>query len=164
MSDMLVSLVELPPVAPLLNQLRQDAIFIRRPNPWEQSKLYEYIAKNFSQGWADETSVAFHSRPVSCYVAVHEGEFLGFSAYECTRRGYFGPTGVLPEHRGKHLGKVLLLAALNGLLDLGYTYAVIGSAGPKEFYRKTLGAIEIPFANGRGIYDLQEDPRLRALK
>ncbi len=163
MSDMLVPLVDLPPVGQLLHQLRQEEITIRRPNPWEQTKLAELVL-TFSPGWKDEVSVAFHRQPVTCFVAVYEERFIGFAAYECTRRNYFGPTGVDPDFRGKNIGKVLFLAALNGLLDLGYTYAIIGDSGPKDFYRKAVGAIEIPFNSGKGIYGLQEDPRLRALK
>lgn len=163
MSDMLAPLVDLPPVGQLLNQLRQEQIYIRRPNPWEQAKLVEFVA-TFSSGWKDEVAIAFTHQPVTCFVAVHEDKFIGFAAYECSRRNYFGPTGVVPAYRGKNIGKVLFLAALNGLLDLGYTYAIIGDAGPKEFYRKVVGAMEITFNGGKGIYGLNEDPRLRSLK
>jgi len=31
-----------------------------------------------------------------------------------------------------------------GLRELGYVYAIIGSAGPTDFYERTVGAIVIP--------------------
>jgi len=156
---MLVSLVRLPSITPLLEKLRGEGVTVRRPNPWEQTVLREFIEAHFSKGWADETSVAFSRQPVTCFVALHEEEIVGFAAYECTRKGYFGPTGVAEEYRGKGIGKALLLASLYGLQDLGYTYAVIGGAGPVGFYRKAVGAMVIPIDEGRGIYGLDEDPK-----
>lgn len=159
MPDMLVSLVRLPPIQPVLNKLRQRGITIRRPNPWELTQVREFIEKHFSRGWADETTVAFSNKPISCFIALHGDDIIGFGAYECTRRNYFGPLGVLEEYRGQGVGTALLLACLYGLLDMGYTYAIIGGAGPTEFYKRTVGAIEIPFDEGRGIYGLREEPR-----
>jgi len=37
--------------------------------------------------------------------------------------------------------------------------AVIGGAGPVDFYKKAVGAIVIPFDEGEGIYGLSEDPK-----
>lgn len=159
MPDMLCSLVELPDIQPFLTKLRRKGLTIRRPNPWDQNALGNFIREHFSEGWAQETSVAFANKPVSCYIALHKGQIVGFGAYECTRRNYFGPTGVAEKHRGKGIGTALLLACLCGLQDLGYAYAIIGGAGPVEFYRKASGAIEIPLREGKGIYGLSEEPR-----
>ena len=159
MPDMLVSLVRLPPIEPILEKLRGEGITIRRPNPWEQGALRNFIASEFSEGWADETSVAFSHRPVTCFVAMEGERIVGFAAYECTRRGYFGPTGVAEGYRGRGIGKALFLACLRGLQDLGYTYAIVGGAGPVGFYRKVAGAMVIPMDGGRGIYGLEEDPK-----
>ena len=38
-----------------------------------------------------------------------------------------------------------------GLADLGYAYAIIGAAGPVEFYAKAVGATVIPDSSP-GIY------------
>lgn len=159
MPDMLVSLVRLRKIEPLLEDLKLAGITIRRPNPWEKRPLCRFIEEHFSEGWADETSVAFHHQPISCYVAFKGNEILGFGAYECTRKNYFGPTGVAEEYRGKGIGTALLLACLCGLQELGYTYAIIGGAGPADFYKKACNAVVIPFDNGNGIYGLAEEPR-----
>ena len=42
--------------------------------------------------------------------------------------------------RGKGVGTALLLACLHAMYDVGYGYAIIGAAGPVEYYRKTVGA------------------------
>ena len=47
---------------------------------------------------------------------------------ECTRRAFFGPTGVLESERGQGIGKVLLLACLHGLAEMGYAYGIIAEA------------------------------------
>ena len=53
-----------------------------------------------------------------------------------------------------------MLAALIGLRELGYTYAIIGDAGPVDFYRNAIGAMLIPIDEGRGIYHLKQEPGL----
>lgn len=161
MPDMLVSLVQLPPITPLLEELREQGIYVRRPNPWELSEVREFIEKHFSRSWADEVSVGFANKPVSVFVARHEDQIVGFAAYECTRRNYFGPTGVAEAYRGRGIGTALLLACLYAMQDMGYVYAIIGGAGPMEFYSKACGAVPIPFDEGRGMYKMEEEPRFR---
>jgi hypothetical protein len=63
---------------------------------------------------------------------------VGFACYDVTCRGYFGPTGVLESERGKGIGTHRLIRPLSGLRELGYAYAIIGAAGPVDFYAKTL--------------------------
>lgn len=158
MPDMLCSLVRLPEIRPDIDRLHAEGITIRRANSWDFTRTREFVLKHFTTGWADETNVAFSHMPVTCFLALKGDEILGFADYECTRKNYFGPTGVDPEARGKGIGKVLFLACLYGLRDLGYTYAVIGDAGPVDFYRKIAGAIPIELGNQRGIYGLDGEP------
>ena len=84
------------------------------------------------------------SRSGSVFIAIRDGGIVGFGAYECTRRSFFGPTGVLEKERGQGIGRALLLACLCGLRDMGYAYAIIGGAGPVEFYTRECGATIIP--------------------
>ena len=159
MPDMLCPLVNLPDPRPLMAPLAAEGITFRRPNPWEATVLREFIVKHFTQGWADGVSVAFSHQPVTAFCAFDGTEIVGFSAYECTRRNFFGPTGVDDSYRGRQIGKVLFLMALHGLMDLGYAYCVIGAAGPVDFYRKAVGAEVITINGGEGIYKLKTDPR-----
>ena len=84
-------------------------------------------------------------------LSIDEKRIVGFGCYECTCRDYFGPTGVAESHRKRGIGKALLLASLHGLRELGYAYAIIGGAGPKEYYAKTVGASIIK-GSTPGIY------------
>ena len=102
--------------------------------------------------WADEISVGFANKPISVFIATIDKKLVGFAAYECTRRGFFGPTGVIESTRGRGLGKSLLLSALWGLREMGYVYGIIGAAGPVRFYQNTVGAIVIPDSEP-GIYE-----------
>jgi GNAT superfamily N-acetyltransferase len=142
--DLLVNLLKLPPLKPLLDELRTGGINIRRAQPFEITPAQEFIEKNFSLAWADEISAGFARQPVSVYLATRDGRVIGFAGYECTRRNFFGPTGVTVEDRGRGIGKALLIASLWSLAELGYVYGVIGGAGPVKFYQEAVGAIVIP--------------------
>jgi GNAT superfamily N-acetyltransferase len=145
MPDLLVNLLKLPPL-----ESGEDFV-VRRAQPFELSAVRAFVETHFSAAWGDEVSVGFARQPISVYVATIQRELVGFSAYECTRRGFFGPTGVIQPAQGKGIGKALLLASLNGLREMGYVYAIIGAAGPVRFYQKTVGAIIIP-GSEPGIY------------
>jgi len=147
MPDLLVNLLKLTESEPGL----ESGYLIRRAQPFESTLVRNFVERNFSVSWADEISVGFANKPVSVIIATYEREIVGFAAYECTRRGFFGPTGVLDIARGKGLGRGLLLASLRGLQEMGYVYAIIGAAGPVRFYQKTVGAIVIPDSEP-GIY------------
>jgi predicted N-acetyltransferase YhbS len=151
MPDLLVNLLKLPSLQPVLDQQRGRGITIRRAQPFEITPVRQFIEENFSVAWADEISVGFANKPVSVFIATREGHVVGFAGYECTRKAFFGPTGVAKTEREQGIGKVLLLAALSGLRQLGYVYAIIGGAGPVEFYQAAVGATVIPDSEP-GIY------------
>ncbi len=151
MPDMLVNLLRLPPVEPALEGLRAAGLVVRRARPWELTQVREFVGRSFGQAWADEISAGLVRQPVTVFVALREGRLVGFAAYECTRKDFFGPTGVIEEERGRGVGRALLLAALRGLRELGYAYAVIGGVGPAEFYERAVGARLIPDSSP-GVY------------
>lgn len=151
MADMLVSLLKLPDDREQVEALKEDGILIRRVQAYEVSVLRRFVLENFSDTWADEVMTAFSHQPVTCFIATRDKKIIGFGAYECTRRDFFGPTGVLKECRGKGVGKALLLACLRGLYELGYAYAIIGGVGPADFYASVAGAVPIPDSTP-GVY------------
>lgn len=148
-TDILVKLYELEP----LDLARSDAagIAIRQPIGPERHLVTAWIGEHFGPGWVSETEVAFSNRPRSCFIATREQELLGFACYDATALGLFGPTGVAEAARGHGVGAALLLVTLHAMREQGYAYAVIGAAGPIEFYQRTVGGIVIP-GSWPGLY------------
>ena len=153
MPDMLVKLYELKDNTQIYKDLEAKGVKIIRPMTPNKHKLHEFIAKHFGEGWASETDTAFTRFPVSCFAAIdaETKQILGFAAYDCTCKAFFGPTGVDETKRGLGIGRALLLRCLEALRDEGYGYAIIGSAGPVDFYGKCCGATVIE-GSSPGIY------------
>jgi len=151
MPDLLVNLLRLPPLEAVRPAIAGADVVVRRAQPFELTPVRTFVEREFSMAWADEVSVGFVNKPVSVFIATAEKEIVGFAAYECTRRCFFGPIGVVENMRGRGVGKALLLACLFGLRDIGYVYGIIGRAGPIEFYEKYLGAVVIRDSDP-GIY------------
>src|SRR5262245_33804162 len=151
MPDMLVNLLKLPPLDPILQSMREAGVVIRRARPYEICIVRKFVETEWRTTWADEISVGYANKPVTVQIAIREGLVVGFSAYECTRRGFFGPMGVLESERGNGIGKALLIAGLHGLAEMGYAYGIIGGVGPAEFYTQCAGATLIPDSTP-GVY------------
>lgn len=151
MIDMLVRLYDLPETAELYAKIQNQGITLRRARAFEKHTVAAFARQHFSEKWASEVEVAITRQPVSCWIATRDKQILGFSCYETTQRGFFGPTGVIESARGTGLGKALLFKALESLRDMGYAYGIIGGVGPRAFYEKTCGAIEIP-GSDPGVY------------
>lgn len=151
MADMLVRLYNLPEVREPLEALAAAGIVVRRAQPWELTPVRRFIEQHFSLGWADETSVGFAREPITVFIAQEGPRMVGFAAYECTARNFFGPMGVDEAYRQRGIGAVLTLVCLHAMRELGYGYAIIGAAGPEDFYAKVCGAE--PIAGSKpGIY------------
>ena len=142
---MLVKLYQLPDSKALYDKLAANNIRIIRPMTPNKTKVVEWVREHFHDGWADEISAAFTKLPVSCFIAYDDVEkkILGFAGYDCTYKNFFGPTGVDETNRGLGIGGALCLRCMEAMRDEGYGYAVIGSAGPTDFYSKVCGATVI---------------------
>ncbi len=158
MTDMLARLYNLPPVHPLITKLDKEEIVIRRPHPAESKIITSWVRHHFSERWAGECRGAIEHRPPASYIATElqpitepsddpynlpPEKLIGFACYDIVAKGMFGPVGVLPEYRGRQIGKVLLLACLHAMADDGYGYAVIPWVTSTEFYEKTVDATVI---------------------
>jgi GNAT superfamily N-acetyltransferase len=144
MPDMLVKLYNLEQNWSFLQEQEKLGITIRKPIGPEKHYVLEWVKETFGSGWAAETDMAFSNWPLSCFIALKPKELIGFACYDATGLDFFGPTGVAKPYRGKGTGKALLLACLLDMKLKGYGYAIIGGAGPVDFYRKTAGAVTIP--------------------
>ena len=144
MPDMLVKLYNLEHNWSFIQEQEKLGITIRKPIGPEKLYVMDWVRETFYRAWAAETDMAFSNRPVSCFIALKPKELIGFACYDATGLGFFGPTGVAETMRGKGTGKALLLACLLDMKLKGYGYAIIGGAGPVDFYRKAAGAVVIP--------------------
>jgi ribosomal protein S18 acetylase RimI-like enzyme len=150
-SDMLVKLYELAPNSELDKRLAANGVVVRRALPPEMATICAWIGPRFGAGWVSEATVALCRQPTSCFIAVQGPTLVGFACYDATARGFFGPTGVDEAMRGRGAGHALLLACLNDMRAQGYGYAIIGGAGPMDFYARSVGATAIEGSNP-GIY------------
>ena len=154
MIDMLVRLYDLPESADVYARVAAQGITLRRARAFELHTVREFVRSNFSAKWVSEVEVAMSRQPVACFIATRDREVIGFACHDTTCRGFFGPTGVAEPARGTGVGKALLFLSLEALRGLGYAYAVIGGVGPREFYEKACGAIEIPGSDPGTYTDL----------
>lgn len=151
MPDMLVNLYGAE-LSALAEKANGGSAIIRPALPPEMHVVVEWVREHFSDNWASEVSVAFSRQPIACLIAVDNGTLLGFACYDTTARGFFGPTGVAETARGRGIGLSLFSDCLQTMKTLGHAYAFIGDAGPVDFYKSAVGAIEIP-ARNKGLYE-----------
>ncbi len=152
MTDMLVKLYTLPPLEPELAAQQAQGITIRRAMSPEKHHALKWVRETFDEVWASETDVAFGHVPVSCWLATQDKHIIGFTCYDTSAKGFFGPIGVDKSAGGRGVGRALLIACLYAMRDKGYGYAIIGGVGPVEFYQKTVGATLIEDSTP-GVYD-----------
>jgi len=103
----------------------------------DRDAALRFIEKTFGPIWRFEAA-----KGSTIFTIEDEGEIAGFATHDANNKGlgFFGPTGIARSHRGRGLGRQLLLAALADLRRLGYDRAVIPWTDAIEFYRKTCGA------------------------
>lgn len=143
MPDLLVKLYELPPLRGACEAAGAEGVTIRRVLVPERSLVVDWVATEFTSGWANECRVATSRHPVSCFVAIADSSPVGFCCYNATFMGFFGPIGVGESHRGRGLGTALTLASLHALKNEGFAYAVIGAAGSPDYFARIAGATVI---------------------
>ena len=162
--DMLVKLYDLPDSGAVFEQLRNQGVDVRRALAPEKYKIAVWVRENFSEGWASETEIAFARQPISCFIAVKEGQIVGFACHDATCRNFFGPTGVEPQERKNGIGTGLLFACLEAMRQQGFGYAIIGGAGPTAYYSNAVGATPIE-GSEPGVYlGLLDSPRFGVSK
>ena len=151
MTDMLVKLYTLPELAPVLARQSKQGIEIRRALVPERHLIVEWVRQRWGGGWACECDTALVRQPVSCFVAIEAGQLAGFACHEATYKNFFGPFGVDTAQQRRGIGEALLLTTLHDMAAHGYAYAIIGGAGPGDFFTRVAGAIAIDDSTP-GIY------------
>ncbi len=134
--NLVVALADLPALSP-------DAA-LRRAETRDRPALEALLARHWPS-WIPEVGVAFAQSPPSLHLAFAMGQPIAFAAYNCNNlgTGFFGPMGTDPAHRGRGLGRELLLRCLHDLAAQGQAKAIIPWVGPVEFYRQTVNALPL---------------------
>jgi N-acetylglutamate synthase-like GNAT family acetyltransferase len=120
---------------------------IRKVNNNDFNKLANFVEHHFSYEWLQTIRDAFLLNEPSIYIALgNEGNIVGFAAFDVykNKKCYFGPMGISLSNRINGVGYSLLHHCLKDMKEIGYEYAVIGGAGPIEFYEKACNAVVIP--------------------
>jgi len=151
MSDMLIKLYALENDWRFLTGQKQLGIDIRKPIGPENHIILNWVTTHFGAGWASETAAAISNKPRTCFVAVKKKAIIGFACYDATALGFFGPIGVENEHRKRGTGTALMNACLLDMKLKGYGYAIVGAVENPAYYKKAVGALEIPDSSP-GIY------------
>ena len=144
-------LFDIPESASRVRALRDAGIELRRALAPERHIVVSWVRQHFGEGWASECEVSFGRLPISCFRAQRGQDVLGFACYDATAKAFFGPTGVLERERKHGIGTALLLVSLHAMAAEGYAYAIIGAAGPADFYARAVGAVPIA-GSTPGIY------------
>ncbi|WHY78087.1 GNAT family N-acetyltransferase [Neobacillus sp. WH10] len=120
---------------------------VRKVKKEDYAQLVRFVAENFSTEWANTVKDGLISEEPTIYIAHGtDGNIIGFAAFDVylRKKGYFGPMGVAMSNRTKGIGYELLHHCLKDMKEIGYEYAIIGGAGPIEFYEEACNAVVIP--------------------
>ncbi|HDV8359547.1 GNAT family N-acetyltransferase [Bacillus cereus] len=124
---------------------------VRRASPSDFDKLSRFVADEFGERWLQSVDYGFrtYNEKLPIYIAQQEEVIIGFACYDVVRgkKGLFGPMGIAKQNRVKGVGKELLHHCLYNMKQDGYEYAIIGQAGPIEFYERNCNARLIPIDN-----------------
>ena len=151
MGDMIIKLYEIEMQGTFWTEQKALGIALRKPIGPEKHAIIAWVFDHFGDGWASEVEVALSNQPRTCYVAIKNTKIIGFACYDATALGFFGPIGVAKPHRKKGTGTALMHACLLDMKNKGYGYAVVGGVEDTDFYKNTVGALEIP-QSSPGIY------------
>ena len=93
----------------------------------------DWTVADFQRGFLDSP----HFHPERIFFAIHNGEPVGTAsawatAHEGREVGLMHWVAVMPEHRGRGLGKALNVRALHRLAELGYREAVLNTGERRE--------------------------------
>ena len=138
-ADEVVNMRVALPVAPSHRE-PPSGLIARRLTAADWASFSLWMGETWGAAWQDEVELTLRREPVSCFVALKHDDLIGFAAYDTNRRGWFGPMGTTPRSQGKGVGELLLRKCLDDVGARRATACVIAWAGPRDFYRRTVGA------------------------
>lgn len=110
--------------------------------------LFDFVKRTFPEGvWAEEVALSYKLDPPTSFIAKDaQQQIIGWASHSHLFPGSFGPTGVLPPHRGKGIGSELLKWTLWDMKQNGVTKAtimwVVGDT--IKYYSKAVSAYIFP--------------------
>ncbi|MBK5504847.1 GNAT family N-acetyltransferase [Bacillus sp. TH12] len=133
---------------PICNSLSCN---IRKAISSDFEKLARFVKDEFGERWLKSLDYGFrtYKEELPIFIAEQGGEIIGFACYDVVRgkKGLFGPMGTAKHNRVNGVGKTLLNHCLYNMKKSGYEYAIIGQAGPIEFYERYCNARLIPIGD-----------------
>ncbi|WP_040963055.1 GNAT family N-acetyltransferase [Bacillus mycoides] len=124
---------------------------VRRAVFSDFEKLARFVKDEFGERWLKSLDYGFrtYKEELPIFIAEQEGAIIGFACYDVVRgkKGLFGPMGTAKHNRVNGVGKTLLNHCLYNMKKSGYEYAIIGQAGPIEFYERCCNARLIPIGD-----------------
>jgi mycothiol synthase len=99
--------------------------------------------------WLDEQRRATEQGTCLAAFDHEDGQAVGFACHSVNRGGWFGPTGTVPDHRGRGIGHALLSEVCRDLMVAGYRDVEICWIGPFRFYATAGGAMSRTFRTFR---------------
>ncbi|TPV46709.1 GNAT family N-acetyltransferase [Bacillus dicomae] len=140
--------VDLKGFVPIYNNL---TCTVRKANASDFEQLASFVNEEFGERWLHSIEYGFrtYKENLPIYIAEQEEGIVGFACYDVVRgkKGLFGPMGTAKQNRVKGVGKDLLHHCLYNMKQEGYEYAIIGQAGPVEFYERCCNARLIPIVD-----------------
>jgi mycothiol synthase len=119
--------------------LRQEGIEVRRLAEADREAFTAYMSR-WSTSWQWEALASYRNDPITCHIALKQGQISGFAACDTNKRGWFGPMGTDQEMRRHGIGRILLKRCLRDQREAGYGKVEIAWTGPFHFYAKAVGA------------------------
>jgi len=152
MNDLIVNLYDNNYLEDNYLELTSSEYKVKRLLSPNSDDLISFVKENFTNTWTSEVKSAVYKNNPTCFIVTHNNAIVGFACYDATAKGYFGPTGVKDNYRGKNIGQTLLLKTLRAMKDDGYGYAIIGSVAKtvQGFYAKYIKFITVE--NNRNLY------------
>ncbi|MCH4160880.1 MAG: GNAT family N-acetyltransferase [Bifidobacterium sp.] len=131
---------------------QQGYQIVRTPSIFSD-EVAHFAEREFSPMWASEARHSLYHTPSDSYAAIFNNHVIGFCAFNATAKAFFGPTGVHHDHRGKGIGRILLVNALLTMKSQGYAYAIIGGVNEAAgFYEQTVSATRIEGSEDHSVY------------
>ena len=128
-------------ISRLKEQLEKEGVkFSSLGKEEERMKVLEWIEKDFSFFWRNETEFALKNLEPSVFIAAEKtGEILGFATINGVAPSRFGPMGVRTDQRKRGIGTVLLFDSFQALKDQKYTRAAVHWTHHLFFYTQVPG-------------------------